>query len=108
VCDIPLTFSVVKLPATDAAPDAGTQTRQTASASVSAQAGGQPVVQSGVGRDLTTVNPPGTNPPPGPPPPSPGVPPPPPPPAAPDDLDPRAPGEKLRRPLARRAPYPGR
>ena len=82
-CDIPLTFTVVKLPATDAAADAGVQTRQSASASAAgASAAGQLVVESGVGRDLTTVNPaPGTNPPPAA---SPGVPPPPP---APVDLD---------------------
>ena len=84
-CDIPLTFGVAKLPATDAAPDAGAQTRQLASARVQNAAGGP---EQASGESVTTVIPAPTVPPPNPPPVPPVPPPvPPPPPVQPSDLD---------------------
>ncbi len=95
VCDIPLTFAVAKLPATDTSQQkADAQTLQSASAQAQLDSPAGPVVQSGAGRDETTVLP-GTVPQPPPPPivipppPPIGIPQPPPPPPViqPSDLD---------------------
>jgi hypothetical protein len=87
-CDIPLTFSVTAMPATDADPvAAGIQTRQLAWARATVEAGAAPTEQSDDGTDITTVVPVTTGPPPPPivvPPP---VGPPPPPVIQPGDLD---------------------
>ena len=95
VCDIPLTFAVAKLPATDTSQQkADAQTLQSASAQAQLDSPAGPVVQSGAGRDETTVLP-GTVPQPPPPPivipppPPIGIPQPPPPPPViqPSNLD---------------------
>ncbi|MDX6536370.1 MAG: hypothetical protein QOD37_711, partial [Gaiellales bacterium] len=89
-CDIPLPFSVTKLPATDAVVDVpGVQTYASASADAQLATGGK---DPGTGRGVTTVNPGTTQPLPPPPiqpppPPPPVQPPPPPPVIQPNDLD---------------------